>query len=102
MTFLPGFWLLVPGSLGLVGLTQLVAEDGQAGLETVGDMTFAIIAIALGVMVGVTIVQPLATPLGRLPLRTERALGRGIGKAMFAVKNTSEVARSELDRTNDQ
>jgi uncharacterized membrane protein YjjB (DUF3815 family) len=100
VTFLPGFWLLVPGSLGLVGLTQLVAEDGQAGLQTVGDMTFAIVAIALGVMVGVTIVQPLAKPLGRLPLRIERALGRAIGKAMVAVKNTSEAVQSELDKAN--
>jgi uncharacterized membrane protein YjjB (DUF3815 family) len=98
VTFLPGFWLLVPGSLGLVGLTQLVAENGQAGLETVGDMTFAIVAIALGVMVGVALVRPLGEPLGQLPRRTERALGRLIGQAMIAVRNTSEAVRSELDR----
>jgi len=100
VTFLPGFWLLVPGSLGLVGLTQLVSEDGQAGLQTFGDMIFTIVAIALGVMVGVTIVQPLANPLSRLPLRFERALGHVVGKAVVAVKNTSEAAQSELDRAN--
>jgi uncharacterized membrane protein YjjP (DUF1212 family) len=100
VTFLPGFWLLVPGSLGLVGLTQLVAEDGQAGLQTVGDMTFAIVAIALGVMVGVTIVQPLGNPLSRLPIRIERALGHLIGKVMVAVKNTGEAVQSELDKAN--
>ncbi len=102
VTFLPGFWLLVPGSLGLVGLTQLVAEDGQAGLQTVGDMTFAIVAIALGVMVGATIVRPLGDPLGELPLRTERALGRVIGKAAVAVKNTSKAAHDELDKSNEK
>jgi uncharacterized membrane protein YjjP (DUF1212 family) len=98
VTFLPGFWLLVPGSLGLIGLTQLVAENEQAGLQAVGDMTFAIVAIALGVMVGTTLVQPLGTPIGRLPLRAEQALGKVIGKAMVAVQNTSEAARSERDR----
>jgi uncharacterized membrane protein YjjB (DUF3815 family) len=100
VTFLPGFWLLVPGSLGLVGMTQLVADNGQAGLQTVGDMTSAIIAVALGVMVGVALIQPLGKPVGQLPVRTERALGRVIGKAMIAVRNTREAARSELDRTN--
>ena len=100
VTFLPAFWLLVPGSLGLIGLTQLVAEKGQAGLQTVGDMTFAIVAIALGVMVGVALVHPLGRPLGQLPLRTERALGRVIGKAMIAVRNTGEAMHSEIDRAN--
>ena len=98
VTFLPAFWLLVPGSLGLIGLTQLVAENRQAALQTVGDMTFAIVAIALGVMVGVTLVQPLGKPIGQVPLRTEQALGKIIGKAMVAVKNTGEAARSERDR----
>jgi uncharacterized membrane protein YjjP (DUF1212 family) len=100
VTFLPGFWLLVPGSLGLIGLTQLVAENGQAGLKTVGDMTFAIVAVALGVMVGISLIQPLGKPLGRLPQRTERALGHLIGKAMIAVRNTREAVRSELERAN--
>jgi hypothetical protein len=100
VTFLPGFWLLVPGSLGLVGLTQIVAENGQAGMQSFGDMTFSIVAIALGVMVGTAIVQPFGTPLGQFPLRTERALGHAIGKVIVAVKNTSEAAHNELDRAN--
>ncbi len=100
VTFLPAFWLLVPGSLGLIGLTQLVAEKGQAGLQTVGDMTFAIVAIALGVMVGVALVRPLGRPIGQVPLRTERALGRVIGKATIAVRNTGEAMHSEIDRAN--
>ena len=98
VTFLPGFWLLVPGSLGLIGLTQLVSENGQAGLQTFGEMIFAIVAIALGVMVGVAIIRPLGEPLGRVPVNAELSLGRVIGKAMFAVENTSDAARSELER----
>jgi len=49
--FLPAFWLLVPGSLGLLGVTQLVAERPDvlaAGVDVVG----VVVAIALGLLVG--------------------------------------------------
>jgi uncharacterized membrane protein YjjP (DUF1212 family) len=98
VTFLPGFWLLVPGSLGLIGLTQFAADNRQSGLETIGNMTLAIVAVALGVMVGVALVPPL----GQLPERTEWAVGRLIGKTVIAVKKTSEAARSELNRAETQ
>ncbi len=67
VTFLPGFWLLVPGSLGLIGLTQIVAANGQAGMKSFGDMTFTIVAIALGVLVGVGIERSLGTLFGQPP-----------------------------------
>ena len=102
VTFLPGFWLLVPGSLGLIGLTQFAADNRQSGLETVGDMTLAIVAVALGVMVGVALVQPIGTHLGTLPNWTERAVGRLIGKTMVVVQNTRDAARSERDRARTQ
>ena len=48
-SFLPGFWLLVPGSLGLIGLTRLAGGGGgQEVLATVGS----IFAVALGVLCG--------------------------------------------------
>jgi uncharacterized membrane protein YjjB (DUF3815 family) len=102
VTFLPGFWLLVPGSLGLIGLTQFAADNRQSGLETVGDMTLALVAVALGVMVGVALVQPIGKQLGTLPNWTERAVGRLIGKTMVVVQNTSDAARSERDRAKSQ
>lgn len=46
---LPGFWLLVPGSLGLIGVTQLVSANvGAAVSVTVVSM----ISIALGMQAG--------------------------------------------------
>ncbi len=33
-SFLPGFWLLVPGALGLIGLTQLAGDAGGGGPTT--------------------------------------------------------------------
>ncbi len=97
VTFLPGFWLLVPGSLGLIGLTQLAANNRQAGVQTVGDMTFALVAVALGVMVGVALIQPYGTKMGQLPERIEQMLGKAIGKAMIATDTVRDSAQHELD-----
>jgi uncharacterized membrane protein YjjP (DUF1212 family) len=53
VVFLPAFWLLVPGSLGLLGATQLVVDPGQA-LELGLGVAVIICAIALGLLVGTT------------------------------------------------
>jgi uncharacterized membrane protein YjjP (DUF1212 family) len=48
-SFLPGFWLLVPGALGLIGLTRLAGGGSSKDLlATVGS----IFAVALGVLCG--------------------------------------------------
>ena len=49
--FLPAFWLLVPGSLGLVGVTALVADPARAAESVLGVLA-VICAIALGLLVG--------------------------------------------------
>ncbi len=49
MTLLPAFLLLVPGSLGLRGISQLAA--GLGGTEVV-ETLIALFAVALGVLVG--------------------------------------------------
>lgn len=49
--FLPAFWLLVPGSLGLIGVTTLVANPGGA-IEAGLDVAAVICSIALGLLVG--------------------------------------------------
>jgi uncharacterized membrane protein YjjP (DUF1212 family) len=49
--FLPSFWLLVPGSLGVVTATQ-VATEGAEGFVTATGAVAAGLAIALGVLVG--------------------------------------------------
>src|SRR5262249_4089839 len=60
--FLPAFWLLVPGVLAVVGLTELVGNDLRVGLIDLGTAAFTIVAIALGVLVGAAASQ--ATRLG--------------------------------------
>ncbi len=48
ITFLPAFWLLVPGVSGVIGLT-VAADDGLAGL---GFALTTVLSIALGVLIG--------------------------------------------------
>ena len=50
--FLPAFWLLVPGVLAVVGLTELVGSDLSVALVDLGTAGFTIVSIALGVLVG--------------------------------------------------
>ena len=53
--FLPGFWLLVPGSLGLIGLTTFLAFPDTASGADVFAVIGAIAAVALGVLCGVEV-----------------------------------------------
>ena len=58
--FLPGFWLLVPGALGLVGVTSILGDGAQA-LSTVVTAGTTMVAISLGVLAGIA----LGTAVGR-------------------------------------
>ena len=51
--FLPGFWLLVPGSLGLLGLTTVLAIPESASVEDILAIVASIASVALGVLCGV-------------------------------------------------
>jgi uncharacterized membrane protein YjjB (DUF3815 family) len=57
--FLPAFWLLVPGVLAVVGLTDLVGNEDSVALLDLGRVAFTILAIALGVLVGVALSRTL-------------------------------------------
>lgn len=50
LTFLPAFWLLVPGAAGLVGLTEAFATDN--GLADFTAALVSVMSIALGVLIG--------------------------------------------------
>jgi uncharacterized membrane protein YjjP (DUF1212 family) len=63
VTFPPGLWLLVPGSLGLIGLTEFAAADKLAGIDNFVTTVFTITAIALGSMLGAGLYGTLFEPL---------------------------------------
>jgi uncharacterized membrane protein YjjP (DUF1212 family) len=51
VTFLPAFWLLVPGAVGLIGVTEAVGNPA-AGAQDLLQPLASIVAIALGVLCG--------------------------------------------------
>lgn len=64
-SFLPGFWLVVPGALGLIGLTELAGDASAAGAQDLVATAVSIFAVALGVLCGTLLFQG-ATATGRL------------------------------------
>lgn len=52
VTFLPAFWMLVPGALGLQGVAEIVGADQASGLGDFLNALLSIVAIAVGVLVG--------------------------------------------------
>jgi len=60
--FLPAFWLLVPGSLGLVGVSELAA-----GRESATDVAFGLLGVAIAISLGLLVGSSVGRALrGRL------------------------------------
>lgn len=59
--FLPGFWMLVPGALGLVGVTAVLGGDGS-GASTVVTTVSTMVAIALGILSGSALAGRFGSP----------------------------------------
>jgi uncharacterized membrane protein YjjP (DUF1212 family) len=68
-SFLPAFWILVPGALGLVGVTSLLEGD-DSGVSTLVTTVATMVAIAFGVVLGLAAARALPGPArgtGRRP-----------------------------------
>lgn len=63
VTFTPAMWLLVPGSLGLIGMAELVGTDRLAGVENFIATLFTIVAIGLGSVIGTAVYNALFEPV---------------------------------------
>ena len=55
VTFLPAFWLLVPGAAGLLGVTQFFGSSHDRGVAELTATLLGIIAIAMGVLLGTSL-----------------------------------------------
>jgi uncharacterized membrane protein YjjP (DUF1212 family) len=62
VTFLPSFWMLVPGAIGLTGVSQLVILGSKGSVNDITQALLTIVAIALGMMVGASLTQTAAKP----------------------------------------
>lgn len=58
VTFLPGFWILVPGALGLEGVTRIIGEGGIAATGALTTALTSMVGIALGVLLGLALSAP--------------------------------------------
>jgi uncharacterized membrane protein YjjP (DUF1212 family)/uncharacterized membrane protein YjjB (DUF3815 family) len=72
VSFLPGFWLLVPGALTLIGLTEYLGKSTTMGAEDLIGATGSMVAVALGVLCG----HPFHRALDRF-LNRRRTLRQG-------------------------
>lgn len=71
VTFLPSFWLLVPGGLGLLSVTQMMS-DRAAGLDGIVTVLFVIASIALGTLVGASLYRGMTEAFGVWQLQIGR------------------------------
>lgn len=54
VTFLPSFWVLVPGALSLVGVKYMLS-DPSAAIDDLVAALFALVSIALGTLIGASL-----------------------------------------------
>jgi uncharacterized membrane protein YjjP (DUF1212 family) len=71
VTFLPSFWLLVPGALGLLSVTRMLS-DRAAGIDGLVTVVFVITSIALGTLVGASLYRGLTEAFGTWQLQIGR------------------------------
>jgi uncharacterized membrane protein YjjB (DUF3815 family) len=70
VTFLPSFWLLVPGALGLLTVKRLLS--GPADLNGLMSVAFTLASIALGTLVGASLYKWLTERFGSWQLQIGR------------------------------
>jgi len=71
VTFLPSFWLMVPGAMGLLSLKQILSNR-DAGIDSLISVIFAVAAIALGTLVGASLYKWLTERFGWWQLQISR------------------------------
>lgn len=71
VTFLPSFWLLVPGTLGLISVTKMFS-DRAAGIDGLTTAMIAFTSIALGTLMGASVYKWLTETFGWWQLQIGR------------------------------
>jgi uncharacterized membrane protein YjjP (DUF1212 family) len=71
VTFLPSFWLLVPGALGLLSVKHMLSNH-DAGVDGLVASVFALVSIALGTLMGASLYKWLTEKFGWWQLQIGR------------------------------
>ena len=98
VSFLPAYWLLVPGALGLEGVTSLLHGD-VTGFATLTTTLTTMVAVSLGVLVGFGIASISPTAMARL--RGAHATAQP-GHGEDAERNDGIVEQETRDQTQDK
>ncbi|MBN8596342.1 MAG: threonine/serine exporter family protein [Planctomycetes bacterium] len=72
VTFLPSFWLLVPGALGLLSVKRMLS-DRVAGIDGLITAVFVFASIALGTLMGASLYKGITERFGWWQLKVGRA-----------------------------
>ncbi|TVQ63763.1 MAG: threonine/serine exporter family protein [Phycisphaerales bacterium] len=75
VTFLPSFWLLVPGALSLMSVKTMLT-DTTAGIDGLMTAVFVFASIALGTLMGASLYKWLTERFGAWQLQVGRATRR--------------------------
>src|SRR5262249_25542080 len=70
VTFLPSFWLLVPGAIGLLTINHLLSDPTR--IDGIISVTFSLTSIALGTLVGASLYRWLTERFGSWQLQIGR------------------------------
>jgi uncharacterized membrane protein YjjP (DUF1212 family) len=71
VTFLPGFWLLVPGVMSVLSVTKILS-DRNAGIDGIATALFVILSLALGTLMGAALYRQLSEQFGGWNLQLGR------------------------------
>ena len=66
VTFLPAFWLLVPGAAGLIGVTEIVGTDSSLGVSDFSSAINTVFSIALGILIATAIYNSSRAGMSRM------------------------------------
>src|SRR5262249_27782143 len=71
-TVLPAFWLLPPGAVGLIGVTESLADPADSAMANLVPPLASILGIALGVLCGTSVYNGLDAARARRTARRVR------------------------------
>lgn len=94
VTFLPSFWLLVPGALGLLSVKRMLS-DRIAGIDGLITAVFVFASIALGTLLGASLYKGITERFGWWQLKVGRAPREGRMRTLVAAMATTKGGAKE-------
>ncbi len=96
VTFLPSFWVLVPGVLGVLSVTRMFS-DRDAGIDGLITVVYVITSIALGTLMGASFYKWVSERFGSWRIQIGRA-GRILRRRNTEPRDESPHAPAEVQQ----